>query len=359
MRLLRDSVVVTSVWNEGPFLLEWLAWYRMLGFESFLVVHNDCTDHSPQMLRVLEKADILVQKKNEVDPNRPPQPQNHAVATNHRLVKNAKWLWSSDIDEYLVIHVGDGSAAALAEEIDGKGYGMAINWRIFGSSGHEHWEDTFIRHRFRKSALEGSRSGKCYKTFYKNPVEFGRIRSHGPRGWRGDKPWGEEDRVFLLADGSRFPDYHPVENKINGTPHDRVTNKMAQVNHYALQSHEQFEYKRGRLGAAAHLDRYTDQFFKDFDKNRMRNTSALRHEDAFRKHYDQLVAIPGILRLHHLCCADFLKFMADKQGDDVRNDSRYRYHLRMAARLPHHDPEEEARRNVWWRKLWRALRRPT
>lgn len=30
MRALEDSVVVTSIKDEGPFILQWVAWYRML-----------------------------------------------------------------------------------------------------------------------------------------------------------------------------------------------------------------------------------------------------------------------------------------------------------------------------------------
>jgi hypothetical protein len=40
----------------------------MLGFENILVVFNDCTDHSPQLLRVLEKAGVLNCKRHRPEP---------------------------------------------------------------------------------------------------------------------------------------------------------------------------------------------------------------------------------------------------------------------------------------------------
>ena len=35
--------------NEGPFIVEWVCWYQMLGFEV-LIATNDCTDHSVALL---------------------------------------------------------------------------------------------------------------------------------------------------------------------------------------------------------------------------------------------------------------------------------------------------------------------
>ena len=45
-------VVFAGMRNEGAFIVEWVSWYRMLGFEV-LVGINDCTDHSPELLRRL------------------------------------------------------------------------------------------------------------------------------------------------------------------------------------------------------------------------------------------------------------------------------------------------------------------
>ena len=50
------ATVVCSMRNEGPFIVEWVAWYRMLGFTDVLIITNDCTDHSPQLLAALAAA---------------------------------------------------------------------------------------------------------------------------------------------------------------------------------------------------------------------------------------------------------------------------------------------------------------
>lgn len=335
MRRLPASTVVTSVRNEGQFLLEWVAWYRMLGFENLLVVHNDCTDHSPQLLRLLERAGVLVQKNNAADPGLPPQPQNHAVATRHRLVREASWVFVADTDEFLVIHTGDKSASALAEAVEGKGVGMAINWRIFGSSGEAAWQDGLIHRRFTRSGAVTAQQNSCFKTFFKEPAGFAKLRAHGPCDWAGDT-WGTKDRVFLLADGEPYEPYHPTRKPQNSTTHERMSNTLAQVNHYAVQSHEQFAFKRGRPSAAMLMDRYTDDFFQRFDRNEEANTDALAYEAAFDAAHAELAAIPGVMRLHHLCCADYVAAMCEKRGDDPKADPRWQAHMDAASTLPRH-----------------------
>ncbi len=308
----------------------------MLGFETILIVHNDCTDHTPQLLRLLERAGVLVQKKNAPDPAQPPQPQNHIVATGHRLVREARWVFVADVDEFLVIHAGDGSAAALAEVVDGKGIGIAVNWRIFGSCGEEAWRDGFVHRRFTRSGPVEAQQNAGFKTLFKEPTAFRKLRAHGPAGWERPEPWGVGDRVFLLADGDPYPAYSPARAPMNGSAEARWSNTLAQVNHYAVQTHEQFAYKRGRQSAATLIDRYTDDFFQRFDRNEEQNASVQAYREAFDAAYAKLAAIPGAMRLHHLCCADYVAAMCEKRGDDAQADPRYRMHLEKARALPRH-----------------------
>ena len=47
---------VTCVKNEGPFLLEWIAFHRVIGVTDFLFYSNDCTDATDRLLDQLEDA---------------------------------------------------------------------------------------------------------------------------------------------------------------------------------------------------------------------------------------------------------------------------------------------------------------
>ncbi len=335
MRSLPGSTVVTAVRNEGPFLLEWIAWYKMLGFENILILHNDCTDRSPKMLRLLEREGVLTQKRHVVPKGKAPQPWAHRKASGHPLVQKARWVFVADVDEYLVIHAGDRSIAALAEEIAPEAVGMAINWRAFGSNGKQLWRDTFVHRRFTRAGSVYSQENACFKTFFRYPSQFGQLHAHGPRQWLGPEDWGSGDKIFLLADKSPYPEYHPTNRPRQNTSGAQTSNDLAQVNHYAVQSHEQMAFKQSRPAASdGKTDRYTDAFFARFDHNEMENTAALEYGAAFDREYEKLIAIQGVERLHHQCCADFVAAMCEKRGDDPKADPRYIYHRKTGHRLP-------------------------
>lgn len=60
--------------NEGQFILEWVAYFRTLGFDEILVMTNDCDDGSDKMLDRLEKMGELMHIDNtELDDLPPPR----------------------------------------------------------------------------------------------------------------------------------------------------------------------------------------------------------------------------------------------------------------------------------------------
>ena len=42
-------IAVTCVKNEGSFLLEWIAFHRLIGVTNFLFYPNDCTDATDRL----------------------------------------------------------------------------------------------------------------------------------------------------------------------------------------------------------------------------------------------------------------------------------------------------------------------
>jgi len=65
MASLPDSLAITATKNEGPFLLQWIAWQKAIGFERILVMHNDCTDFSARLLKLLEAHGVLTQLRHD------------------------------------------------------------------------------------------------------------------------------------------------------------------------------------------------------------------------------------------------------------------------------------------------------
>jgi hypothetical protein len=62
---------VTTQKNEGAFLLEWIAYYKILGFADLVILSNDGEDGSDEMLDHLSKSVAIIHLRNivkSVDP---------------------------------------------------------------------------------------------------------------------------------------------------------------------------------------------------------------------------------------------------------------------------------------------------
>lgn len=53
------STVVTSMKDEAPYVIEWVAYHRALGFDRIVVLANDCTDGTHEMLTRLHEMQAI------------------------------------------------------------------------------------------------------------------------------------------------------------------------------------------------------------------------------------------------------------------------------------------------------------
>ncbi|MDB4053693.1 glycosyltransferase family 2 protein [Octadecabacter sp.] len=50
---------ITPMKNEGPFILEWLAYHLMIGINDFVVFTNDCEDGTDAILERLDELGLV------------------------------------------------------------------------------------------------------------------------------------------------------------------------------------------------------------------------------------------------------------------------------------------------------------
>ena len=324
-------LAVTPTRNEGPFILEWVAWYRMLGFDDILILSNDCSDHSPQMLDLLAAENLIDHLNHHPSPDTPPLKSAFRAARRHPLVETADWLFLCDIDEFLILHEGDGTIQGFIGDGPPDVAGIAFHWKVFGTGGQKTWQDGFVHRSYVRAAHEQSAANTFFKSIIYKPERFGEFQSHSPRRFNG--LWGETPNVWIDSNGRVIPDYNPNENSLRATKKRDVVHTNAQINHYITRSYENFAYKKGQQSASSLVDRYTAKFLVKFDRNEEIDQTALRSARRFDVFYAELAAIPGVMRLHHLCCADFVQAMCLKRGDDPHEDARYRHHMAAAERL--------------------------
>jgi hypothetical protein len=322
--------------NEGPFIVEWVTWYRMLGFNEILLVTNNCTDHSPQLLDALQSAGWLHHLRCDVEPRRKITGKKLTAATQHKAVRRADWLMVCDVDEFLVIHKGNGRITELV----GPGgqetsfLAMAIMWRVFGFCNVTAFEDVPVHQQF-SLALDRNRvASNSIKMLHRQPRWFKALGEHGPRGFNlaiHGRSMTDPGMVCVNAEGKPIAKWNPDGPYMRTLPKDLVTHEVAQMNHYILRSAETFSLKANTLAPVSLTNRYTDAYVRRANRGDEPDSSAFRYAAEFAALHATAMALPDIARLHALCCADHLKAIFDKAGKSVEDDPRYVAFLAQAA----------------------------
>jgi hypothetical protein len=171
-----------------------------------------------------------------------------------------------------------------------------------------------------------------FKSMFKIPHQFNRIGAHFPHGFQGD--WEDPKNVVRSSNGTPLPLFSDRENHpIRFTEQGKISHEVAQMNHYIIRARESYDLKRGTPSAASFKDRYTDDFFERYNRNGMRDGTAARFKDRFAELHAEALALPDVLRLHHVCCAEYVVALNRNAGTDPEDDPRYQHHLKAAARV--------------------------
>ena len=326
--------------NEGPFILEWVVWYRLLGFTDILVVTNDCTAPSPDLLDALARAGWVHHLRCDVPEGQPITRTKLRAAKAHPAVTGADWVMVADVDEFLVIHKGGGRITDLIPPGPPGFLGMSINWKVFGTSGITAFEDEPVHHRLLRCQRPRHGMGRWAKAIFRRPDWFGRLGEHGPQGFdlaRAGGEWAAPGLDWITPAGRPVAAFRDEGGAPRTLAAGLVSHKIAQVNHYMLRGRETFDLKRGTLSPVALKDRYNDAYFASADRNEAMDITALRHADAFEALRRECLALPDVWALHHLCCADHVSRIARRAGAPPEADARFARHLDLADSAPFFD----------------------
>ncbi len=279
--------VVTTMKNEGAFLLEWVAHHKALGFDRIVICTNDCDDSTREM--ALRLQDMGLARHHATQRWDRTSIQRAALRQVMRLeeVKTADWLYVCDADEFLVIHLEDGSVRALAAAASNQAEVISVPWRIFGSDGIVTYQDSPVTQHFQRAQGLQPQRVAYPKSLFRGLGPIQRIGIHAPIA----KPDLGRDLVRELPGGvAHLPQHHPM--------FVLADYRFAQVNHYALRSLESFLVKRDR-GRVNHSDQTMDlDYWQRFDLAEAACTAIRRYDSATEGWRARLIEDKDLARLH-------------------------------------------------------------
>jgi len=205
------TLLVTSIKDEGPYLLEWVAFHKSIGFSDIVIFENDSSDLSPKILDRLDRLGEIKFVPN-LDFTGSPQMSAFNKCTRLEVYKESEWVFCIDCDEFFVPKDSDGLEDFLDRYQDATA--IAINWLNFGSSRKTKWEDAPVTARFNQCASAVHPTNKYFKSFHRPSDAF--------RGFGIHRPWPRNAINSFI-----YPDGETVEEDVQLGAHPSVSDKLA------------------------------------------------------------------------------------------------------------------------------------
>ena len=278
---------ITSMKNEASFILEWVAFHRTVGFTDFLVYTNDCDDCTVDLLLRLQDLGVVTHEANKVL-RRGPHKSALKAAKSHPLVKAADWILVSDIDEFLVVKVGDGTVQALVDHVPADTDVIPVTWRLFSHNGHVAFVDAPVIEQFtdaERSVENGGFPDRFVKCLFRQKDGIERFGIHGPKT--------PAEFVWRQPDGRQLG---PDDNLTR--PKSDFAYEAAQINHYAVGAVDSFLVKKDR-GRANHWRQDLGlDYWRRLCRGGETDMSILAKLDATKAEMDRLLADQTLKSLH-------------------------------------------------------------
>ena len=325
---------VTCVKNEGPFLLEWIAFNRLIGVTDHLFYSNDCSDGTDALLDALAARGLCTHLPN------PAQGRNYQMealkdARKQDVVADADWVWIADVDEFLNIHVGDHTIPALIKAC-GDPLAISVNFQFFANDGIETFQDTPVIGQFTRSHNPDLWCGEAaieVKSLVRQDFPLKYYGAHRPFQKGKARPeWTDGSgrnvpHKFLVAANPRRIRRFPASG----------ARDFATLNHYALRSLDSYLVKNDRGDVNREHRAFDDTYWRERNDPAWEDRSIQRYLPDLTAALVELKEDKEINALHDAC----VKAHVAKR-DELLSQPNYQAmqeQLRTASILP---PQEEA-----------------
>ncbi len=234
-------LMVTSMRNEGPYILEWIAYHRLIGFDHFLIYSNDCEDGTDALLDQLTSFGVTHVRNDKIG-KRGIQWTALNLASKHDLVKQAKWVAFCDVDEFIHIKCGAGTLDDLfAATPDADA--IAMTWRLFGNNEVVEIIDQPVIEQFTRAAPFPCNlpwQASQIKTLFRNDGHYGKLGVHRPRQPNPEMPPAR----WVDGSGNALPEQFARDGIV--TYGNIGGMDLVCVNHYSIRSAKAFLVKSER-----------------------------------------------------------------------------------------------------------------
>jgi glycosyltransferase involved in cell wall biosynthesis len=249
--------VTTIQRNRGKWIVEWLAFHMLVGFDRFFVYAHKSTDNmTEQLLKLARRYDIHVHQLND-------EPLPQLLAYQHAYNAyggDVDWMAFIDGDEFLhptgASHMGQALAAFEGKPMSA----LAAYWVCYGGNGHVEDPDGLVMQDYPRHSGLDFVPNRHVKTIVRGRQQ---IEVRGAHLFETRQ--GTTDTLLRPITQGWMRDLEPAYEALR-------------INHYAVQSYDFFRNTKQNIGAAdgnPKLIRPSSWYF-EYDRNECDDGSSYR-----------------------------------------------------------------------------------
>lgn len=288
---------ITTVRNEGPYLLEWIAHHLGAGITDFLIFSNDCDDGSDLLLDALDDAGIVTHIRHQKDGHKSIQWQALRQAWKHPLRKQADWVLVSDVDEFINIRTKGRVISDLLTRIPAETDAIVIPWRLFGHNDVTGFVDAPVTEQFIRAIPKETQfpvAATFFKTLFRTKGPFNQLGVHRPKQ-KAQSP------LPVMVDGSGIilpKSFAASPSRLSLYGYSQGRN-LVDMNHYSIRSAASFLVKKDRGLPNRSTKKIDLSYWVERNFNTKQDKSIAKMRPQTDPHIKRLHAIKGVKKLHN------------------------------------------------------------
>lgn len=162
-KFTHEVAIVAIAKNEGLYLREWIEYHRLIGITKIYFYDNESNDHTRQLLQPYIEAN-LVEYQWIPGIGRQLDAYNDAIAKHKQ---ECRYMAFIDLDEYIMPEKPYQPIDEVVKQVLSKkkyAAGIALNWCLYGNSGHKSRPDGLITESYIDRACETNPMNHMVKT---------------------------------------------------------------------------------------------------------------------------------------------------------------------------------------------------
>jgi hypothetical protein len=244
----RTYAIASIQRDRGPWIVEWLAFHLLVGFNRFFIYAHKCRDDMTAVLLSLSRHYPISVYGIEHDAQPQLAAYRHAWAEHGEQVD---WMAFLDGDEFLLPLQTPTIGEALAPFERPDLSALAVYWLCYGGNGHIEEPAGLVMQNYPRHSAPDYLPNRHVKSI---------VRGRQPIVINGS-------HVFATPRGTFDELVRPVHQ--GWMKEQPASHRTLRINHYAVQSFSFFKQTKQRMGAADGNPQLIrpDSWYHDYDRN--------------------------------------------------------------------------------------------